>query len=694
MIAPRLTGLAMMVIQAFLLWRSMGYAYVAIAFILLAAPGCWPRLHRDWPPRWRHGTDVALAAAFAVWWVAVLQSAPQWSNQYGPNVLVAAGHGCIALQAVRFYRRGPSGPGPLFPILGVMSLACAGDRYLGGAEEQLYFWGAMAHGLLVALYYAAAGVARAATAEPLRHRAYRYAVLAACLFCSFALAAGTAWTLRRSDRFAQPWMASALSKIQHIAPGNSNVAHLGSMAIFDRNEADRIAIQIASDAAPGYLRGQIYGDFGEARWNALRRGVAASPLSAGAPPGYRPVLPGERLFSVAPGDTLAGSMEIYPDSAIQNALFIPLYTGWIGMATDEIVVDKSGIAQVLDNLNGRPFRALLSNPPPPDPLSESDRELFTRIPDRLAPRLRELAATVCGEHEGPRARAFAVTQYFHGNYQYALDFQASLREDPVEKFLFSDPKPSAHCEYFATGATLLLRAAGIPARYVTGVVSWEQLAAGGYWVARNRDAHAWCEAWDPELGWFIVEATPANGVPEAARGAGGPSWRDSVASLRLSLRRIVAAVRAGAWGVIASGTGSIAAALAALFRAWGLHVLPAAFLLGVALWWWRRGPRFRRARPAVATGLLERRLAKQIATMDRRVARAHGLVRRESRTPHAFAREIESRPDADSAAGRIAGWYRRWAETRYGPAPDPAAVDRLETDLAALGRKSTRPKPR
>ena len=159
-------------------------------------------------------------------------------------------------------------------------------------------------------------------------------------------------------------MASALSKIQHIAPGNSNVAHLGSMAIFDRNEADRIAIQIASDAAPGYLRGQIYGDFGEARWNALRRGVAASPLSAGAPPGYRPVLPGERLFSVAPGDTLAGSMEIYPDSAIQNALFIPLYTGWIGMATDEIVVDKSGIAQVLDNLNGRPFRALLSNPPP------------------------------------------------------------------------------------------------------------------------------------------------------------------------------------------------------------------------------------------------------------------------------------------------------------------------------------------
>jgi len=62
-----------------------------------------------------------------------------------------------------------------------------------------------------------------------------------------------------------------------------------------------------------------------------------------------------------------------------------------------------------------------------------------------------------------------------------------------------------YCIHFATAAVVLLRAAGIPARLVTGYAV--QVQAGLRKTVVGEDAHAWAEYWDGE-SWHILEATP------------------------------------------------------------------------------------------------------------------------------------------------------------------------------------------
>jgi hypothetical protein len=75
----------------------------------------------------------------------------------------------------------------------------------------------------------------------------------------------------------------------------------------------------------------------------------------------------------------------------------------------------------------------------------------------------------------------------------------------LERFLLEHR--SGHCEYFATATTLLLRQAGIPARYAVGYAVQEK--KGRYYVVRERHAHAWCLAWIQNR-WREVDTTPGS----------------------------------------------------------------------------------------------------------------------------------------------------------------------------------------
>lgn len=74
---------------------------------------------------------------------------------------------------------------------------------------------------------------------------------------------------------------------------------------------------------------------------------------------------------------------------------------------------------------------------------------------------------------------------------------------------FLEESETGYCVHFATAATVLLRAAGIPARYVEGYMV--RCNAGESVVVSNQDAHAWAEYYDIRSGvWRILEATPAD----------------------------------------------------------------------------------------------------------------------------------------------------------------------------------------
>jgi protein-glutamine gamma-glutamyltransferase len=81
----------------------------------------------------------------------------------------------------------------------------------------------------------------------------------------------------------------------------------------------------------------------------------------------------------------------------------------------------------------------------------------------------------------------------------------------LEEFLTTTQ--AGHCEYFATATTLLLRAAGVPARYAVGYAAHEWSRVEGRWVVRARDAHAWTQAWI-DGAWVDVDLTPAIWIAE------------------------------------------------------------------------------------------------------------------------------------------------------------------------------------
>jgi hypothetical protein len=82
-----------------------------------------------------------------------------------------------------------------------------------------------------------------------------------------------------------------------------------------------------------------------------------------------------------------------------------------------------------------------------------------------------------------------------------------LGADPVDEFLFQTR--SGFCEHYASAFTFLMRAAGIPARVVTGYLGGEINPVDGYLVVRQSDAHAWTEVWLPNEGWVRVDPTAA-----------------------------------------------------------------------------------------------------------------------------------------------------------------------------------------
>jgi transglutaminase-like putative cysteine protease len=126
-----------------------------------------------------------------------------------------------------------------------------------------------------------------------------------------------------------------------------------------------------------------------------------------------------------------------------------------------------------------------------------------------------------------RARALEMHFQEGGRYTYTLDMGEINRRrrpdvDPIEDFVTNHRM--GHCEYFASALTLMLRSQDIPARMVIGYRPNELNYIGNYYVVRQRDAHAWVEAYlrpneipddllYPEErhaggGWLRLEPTP------------------------------------------------------------------------------------------------------------------------------------------------------------------------------------------
>lgn len=100
---------------------------------------------------------------------------------------------------------------------------------------------------------------------------------------------------------------------------------------------------------------------------------------------------------------------------------------------------------------------------------------------------------------------FANIERFFAGFTYTLDLKNKAYESVLSDFL--NNTHAGHCEYFATATVLMLRSAGIAARYRTGYMLDEYDTFENALLARKRDAHAWVVAYIGD-GWKTIDLTP------------------------------------------------------------------------------------------------------------------------------------------------------------------------------------------
>ncbi|WP_298311396.1 DUF3488 and transglutaminase-like domain-containing protein [Propionivibrio sp.] len=129
------------------------------------------------------------------------------------------------------------------------------------------------------------------------------------------------------------------------------------------------------------------------------------------------------------------------------------------------------------------------------------------LPPEINPRSRELANTWRLKFESPEQISNAALLMFRQEAYFYTLRPPLLGQQVIDDFLFNTRR--GFCEHFASAYVFLMRAAGVPARVVTGYQGGEINPVDGYLTVRQSDAHAWAEIWLADKGWIRVDPTAA-----------------------------------------------------------------------------------------------------------------------------------------------------------------------------------------
>ena len=304
-------------------------------------------------------------------------------------------------------------------------------------------------------------------------------------------------------------------------------------------------------------------------------------------------------------------------------------------------------------------------------LLQTIRRFALLLPDGSNPRTRAWARELRDRYPDDRALIDAVLAWFNQeDFFYSLE-TAPLGRHGADEFLFD--LRVGYCEYYASAFVVLMRAAGIPARIVTGYQGGFWQAADEYLLVRQSDAHAWAEVWLEGRGWTRVDPTAAvspsrirDGARSALSGTGGwlsGEWlyqlRNQYDRLQNLWNRWVLGFDAGRQQNLLASLGldnlppSVKAAL--LVALAGLVLVPLALLLQAVT----RG----RRRPD--------RLARAWLRLQKKLRRA-GISSKIGETPLELARRAADRLENGHELITLASEY---SYLRYGGLQSEAAVN-------------------
>ena len=149
----------------------------------------------------------------------------------------------------------------------------------------------------------------------------------------------------------------------------------------------------------------------------------------------------------------------------------------------------------------------LTEPVPAPEQRDGNLQRALALPAASNPRARALAEQWRREAADDTQLLLRAVQYFRdAGLGYTLE-PPLLGRESVDEFLFDTRE--GFCEHFSAAFVFLMRAAGVPARVVTGYQGGEVNAVDRIITVRQSDAHAWTEVHLPGRGWVRVDPTAA-----------------------------------------------------------------------------------------------------------------------------------------------------------------------------------------
>lgn len=312
---------------------------------------------------------------------------------------------------------------------------------------------------------------------------------------SVAISGLLAWQLPRAGAWVELRVARWLGNLEaDEVTGFSSQMRLGSTHGMLKSE--RIVLRIEGDSSRvEFLRGATYDSYRTGDWTSSTDVPPRTVVSATLPPEKATT----KIVQARTARVALGT---------EARWFVPSGACDFGTPTEKIAVDKGAVfhPDVTSDAQAIWFR-MPERPedcasPAPSAAPPGPRDLDWNILDPAE--IRQIAAEWTKGAADPRAKLEAIEQHLQG-YGYSLDVRRSAKYDPIVDFLKLHKE--GHCELFASSMALLARAQGIPTRVVTGYRGGDVNRVGGYTIVRERNAHAWIEAW-VDGQWVTFDPTP------------------------------------------------------------------------------------------------------------------------------------------------------------------------------------------
>ncbi len=295
------------------------------------------------------------------------------------------------------------------------------------------------------------------------------------LFVLFPRIEGPLWGLPRFENIGRTGLSDKM------APGSMSRLSL----------SDEIAFRVTFQTPPAdprklYWRGPVLWDYDGRTWTAGER-VSLSSFryeSRGAPLKYS--------VTLEPHDKNWLFLIDLPSSLPRKSF----------MTRDYQVIAFNPVQQrLLYKAESHPFYRAGTD------ARQEELKRALELPSHVAPKTREMVREWRTAGLTSRQIADEALNIFRTRpFVYTLE-PPPLDKDPVDQFLFETRR--GFCEHFASSFAVMMRAAGVPTRVVTGYLGGEINPIDGYLVVRQSEAHAWNEVWIRDEGWVRYDPTAA-----------------------------------------------------------------------------------------------------------------------------------------------------------------------------------------